>query len=241
MEFKLTDKKEEASGTKSFFFEPKEKIDWLPGQYFYITLPKLNHEDPKGNVRHFTNSASPTEGNVVRITTRVRKESGFKQTLDSLSIGDIVEGKGPNGIFAIDEKATGNHIFLAGGIGVTPFRSIAKYAFDKNVGISLNLVYSNSIPEEITFRQELEGWAKENHNFKLYMTISKPESTKEKWEGRTERIDEKLLNELFSKDDIKKSTFWVCGPPAMVTAMEDMLSKMRVPLDSIRTEKFTGY
>lgn len=241
MNFKLIDKKEEAKGTKSFFFEPEEKIDWLPGQYFYITLPKLNHEDPKGNVRHFTNAASPTEGNVMRITTRVRAESGFKLTLDELEIGTNVEGRGPNGMFTIDENTEGNHIFLAGGIGITAFRSIAKFAFDKNLGVFLNLVYSNSIPEEITFREELEKWAKEHNNFKLNMTISKPDESKEKWDGKVGRIDEKLINSLFSKEDIKKSTFWVSGPPAMVTGMEDLLSKMRIPLDSIRTEKFTGY
>lgn len=240
MKLKLTDKKDEASGTKSFFFEPEEKIDWLPGQYFYITLPKLTHEDPRGNTRHVTNSASPTEGNLVRITTRVRKESGFKQSLDELPVGSEIEGKGPNGIFTIDEKTTGSHIFLAGGIGITPFRSIIKYALDKNLGINMNLVYSNSLPEEIALRKELEGWTS-NQNFKLYMTISKPEESKEKWDGLTGRIDENLINKLFTKEDIQKSTFWVSGPPAFVDAMEEMLGKMRIPVENIRTEKFTGY
>ncbi len=240
MKFKLIDKKDEASGTKSFFFEPDEKIEWLPGQYFYITLPKIIHEDPRGDTRHFTNSASPTEGNIIRITTRVRYESGFKQSLDELPVGSEVEGKGPNGIFTIDEKTVGSHIFLAGGIGITPFRSIIKYALDKNIGINMDLVYSNSLPEEIALRKELESWVNQS-NFKLYMTISKPGESKEKWEGLTGRIDESLINKLFSKEDIQKSTFWVSGPPAFVTAMEEMLSKMRIPPDNIRTEKFTGY
>lgn len=241
MKLKLTDKKEEASATKSFFFEPEEKVEWLPGQYFYITLPKLIHEDPKGDARHLTNSASPTEGSIVRITTRLRKESGFKQTLDSLPIGSVVEGKGPNGIFCIDEKSLGNHIFLAGGIGITPFRSIIKYALDKNLGINMSLVYSNSLPEEITFREDMEKWTKNHQNFKLYTTISKPDESSQKWEGATGRIDENLINKLFGKDDIQKSTFWLSGPPVFVSAMEDLLSKIRVPLDNIRTEKFTGY
>lgn len=239
MKLKLTDKKDEASGTKSFFFEPEEKIDWLPGQYFYITLPKLNHEDPRGNTRHFTNSASPTEGNIIRITTRVRPESGFKQTLNELPIGAEVQGQGPNGVFSIDEKVLGSHIFLAGGIGITPFRSIIKYTLDKNLGININLIYSNSIPEEIAFRQELE--AIRNQNFKLYMTVSKPEESKEKWEGPTGRIDENLINKLFTKEDIQKSTFWASGPPAFVLGMEGIFSKLKISPDNIRTEKFTGY
>src|SRR3990167_3105081 len=86
MKLKLIKKQTEAKGTKSFFFEPSEKVDWLPGQYFYHTLPKLNYPDPKGATRHFTISSSPTEGNLIRLTPRVRNESGFKQTLDELPI-----------------------------------------------------------------------------------------------------------------------------------------------------------
>ncbi|EKD57627.1 MAG: hypothetical protein ACD_57C00206G0001, partial [uncultured bacterium] len=81
MKLKLVKKKNEAEGTKSFFFESETKVDYSPGQYFFITLPKLNYPDQRGETRHFTLSSSPTE-QLLRITTRIRPESGYKKTLD---------------------------------------------------------------------------------------------------------------------------------------------------------------
>jgi len=155
MKLKLVEKREEAKGTVSFFWEPEKPLKYLPGQYFYITLPKLSFPDPRGSTRHFTLSSSPTEPPLLRITTRLREQSGFKKSLDDLEIGQETEGEGPNGTFVLDESEKGSHIFLAGGIGITPFRSMVKYCLDKNTGSKITLIYSCSMPEEIVFRQEL--------------------------------------------------------------------------------------
>jgi len=104
MQLKLVNKIDEARGTKSFFWEPEIKVDYLPGQYFYYTLPELKFPDSRGATRHFTISSSPTEGNQLRLTTRIREESGYKKTLDELPIGSIVEGEGPNGTLILDEN-----------------------------------------------------------------------------------------------------------------------------------------
>ena len=253
MKLKLIDKKTEAKGTKSFFFEPESLVNYLPGQYFYFTLPKLNYPDARGETRHFTLSSSPTEGKIIRLTTRIRPESGYKKTLDELKIGTIVEGEGPNGTFIADEKEPGPHVFLAGGIGITPFRSIIRYTVDKKLPTNIYLFYSNSIPEEIAFRKELATIASENTNIKVSLTVTKPEeglsasayadkrAGKEKWTGLTGRIDEKLLLKLTSDYRLPTTTFWVVGPPPMVTALEETLEKMNIPQDRIRSEKFTGY
>lgn len=241
MKLKLVKKQTEARGTKSFFFEPEKKIDWLPGQFYYFTLPKLNYPDPKGATRHLTISASPTEGSLIRLTTRVREESGFKKTLDELALGEIIEGEGPSGTFILDEaEKDQKHVFLAGGIGITPFRSIIKYLVDKKLKTPIHLIYSNSVPEEIAFRKELMDWAKKYPNIRVDMTITKPEESKEKWTGLTGRIDEKLLSNLIT-ESLNNFVFWLCGPPAMVDAMEAVLGKLNVPLANVRSEKFTGY
>lgn len=242
MKLKLLKKIVEAKGTKTFFWEPEAKIDYLSGQYYYFTLPKLNYPDPRGATRHFTISASPTEG-VLRCTVRIRQESGYKETLDELPVGGIIEGEGPNGTFILDESEKGkSHVFLAGGIGITPFRSFIKYNTDKNLEIPMHLIYSNSIPEEIAFRKELEDISSEFPYIKVSMTISHPEESKEKWTGEVGRIDENLIKKLVSNESIKSSTFWVVGPPAFTDAMEEMLDKkMKIPSDRVRGEKFTGY
>jgi len=239
MKLKLVEKRDEAKGTKSFFWETEKPVNYLAGQYFYFTLPSLNYPDPRGATRHFTLSSSPTEGNLLRNTTRIREESGYKKTLDELEIGTLIEGEGPNGTFILDEAEPGPHVFLAGGIGITPFRSMIKYAADKNLNTQIHLIYSNSIPEEIAFRAELDGLAKSWPNLKLDMTVTKPEESKEPWKGLTGRIDENLIQKLVP--DLGSNIFWVCGPPAMVEAMEQTLGKLNLSSGKVRSEKFTGY
>lgn len=239
MKLKLIEKRDEASGTKSFFWQPEKPVNWLAGQYYYFTIPVMKYPDPRGNTRHFTISSSPTEGSILRITTRIRPESGYKKTLDELPIGSVIDGEGPNGTFILDESTKNSNVFIAGGIGITPFRSIIKYVVDKKLGTNIHLIYSNSTPEEITFRKELEEWMGANPNIKIDMTISHPEESKEQWTGLTGRVDDVMIKKLIY--DIENPTFWVCGPPAMIDAMELVLGKMGITSDHIRSEKFTGY
>lgn len=239
MKLKLVEKREEAQGTKSFFFETEKEIKYLPGQFFYFTLPKLTYKDARGATRHFTLSSSPTEGKIIRMTTRMRKESGYKKTLDELEIGVTIEGEGPSGEFILDENEPGPHVFLTGGIGITPFRSIIKYHLDKDLLTKIHFIYSNKTPELISFREELEEWAKGNDNFKLDLVITQPEDSKKPWKGLRGRIDETMIRKLVG--DVSKPTFWICGPPAMVDGMEKQMGKLKVSIGKVRSEKFTGY
>lgn len=242
MKLKLVEKKEVAKDTKAFFFESEKKVDYNPGQFFYFTISeeKMIHKDSRGNTHHFTLFQSPTESSLITCATRMRPESGFKNSLDELKIGDEIQGEGPSGTFILDENEKGPHVLIAGGIGITPFRSMIKYNVDKGLGeIGIHLIYANSTPEEITFRKELEGWAKSSKNITVDMTCSRPEESKEKWSGLKGRVNEKMIKKLVK--DISKPTFWVCGPPVMVEAMEKTLGSLKITSDRIRTEKFTGY
>ncbi len=239
MKLKLVKITEDAKGTKSFFWEPQKKVDWIAGQYFYFTIPKLKFPDPRGATRHFTTSSSPSEDGLLRLTTRIRKESGYKQTLNTYKVGQVIEAEGPNGTFVLDEKESGDNVFVAGGIGVTPFRSMIKYAIDKNLDTKIALVYSNSIPEEIAFYEEFNEWAKMWPNLKLFVTVSHPEESKNKWSGLTGRVDEDLIKK--AAEGLDNPTYWLCGPPGMIDAMEELVVKIGIKDDRIRTEKFTGY
>jgi ferredoxin-NADP reductase len=241
MKLKLIEVKDEAKGTKSFFWEPEKIVKWLPGQYYYFTLPAMKYPDPRGSTRHFTISSSPTEGNLLRLTTRIREESGFKKTLSELPVGSVIEGEGPDGTFVFEESSAPN-VFVAGGIGITPFRSMIKYLVDKNLKTPTYLIYSNSVPEEIAFRQEFEDWGK-NPNIKVAITVTRPEESKEKWNGLTGRVDEAMIKNLLAQWglDVTKVTFWLCGPPTMVDAMEEVFGKLGITSGKVRSEKFTGY
>lgn len=232
MRAKLVKKTTEAKGTKSFFFVPEKPLKFLPGQYVYLTLGKLLFPDVRGATRHFTISSSPTEKDHMRITTRVRDESGFKQTLDSLKIGETVEIEGPNGTLILDEnEADKNHIFLAGGIGITPFISFVEYSLNKKLKIQAHLIYSNSEADQITFKKEIDKAAKSLKSFKVTYIVS----------SRDGRLDDRKLKDLTLGEADSETIWWVIGPPAYIDAMEMILEKMGIPSGKIRSEKFTGY
>ena len=240
MQLKLIDKREEAKDTMSFWFEAEKNISWIPGQYFYFTIPSPKYPDTRGNTHHFTIATSPTEGNTIMAATRMRDKSNYKKSLGHLKKGDTIEGEGPEGTFVLDEKEKGPHILIAGGIGITPFRSMIKYSIDKGLSDKLHLLYANSTPREITFKDELETWAKENEHVSVDFTVSKPNKS---WKGLSGRIDKEMIKKSVGNCGlkIKNCFFWVCGPPVFIAAMEKELGKLKITSDKIRSEKFSGY
>ncbi len=230
MKLKLVEKKEEAKGTVSFFWEPEKPVNFLAGQYYYFTIPNLKYPDSRGTTRHFTISSSPTEGDLLRITTRIREELGYKKTLNELPIGAEIEGEGPNGTFIFDEKDMGQQVFIAGGIGITPFRSMVKYALDKNIRTPIYLIYSNS-DSQFVFKDEFDKWSSQNDYFKVSYFDSSVSG----------HIDSAKLQPLLTTYDIQHTTFWLAGPPPMIDAMEQVLGKLKITSDKVHSEKFTGY
>lgn len=238
MKLTLIEVKKEAKNTKTFFWKTKDKINFKPGQYMYFTLPKLNYPDKRGATRHFTISSSPTE-KYVSFTTRIREKSGFKKTIDTYKKGQVVKGEGPTGTFIIDEKEKGPHVFITGGIGITPFRCALKYRVDKKIKKDVHLIYSDKTIKRMAFYKELEKWNKKNDNIKIDFTLT--EEKKKAKNFYCGRINKAMIKEVLNKKELSKATFWVTGPPPMVGAIENLLEDMITNYDRIRTEKFTGY
>lgn len=235
MQLKFLEKRLEAKNTYSFIFEPQQQISWHPGQYIYVTLPKLNYEDEKGPTRHFTIANPQTESKNLTLTTRIRQESGYKKTLNEIEVGSIVDGKGPNGFFVFDEEIAGKNpqnIFLVGGIGITPIRAFIKYNIDKNLKSEMYVIYSNSDPEFV-FKKDLDKWQGENENINIKYHDSSTGG----------HIDEKNLRDYLENWNLEalKCTFWIVGPPGFVTAIENILENWNIVEEKIKTEKFTGY
>lgn len=233
MKLTLVKKQEVARATVSFFWEADPPFIWRPGQFLYYTIP-LPKPDPRGNTRHFTIASSPTE-KLIQLTTRIRDESLYKQTLNKLELGAVVEGSGPRGDFVLDEERDTPQVFLAGGIGITPFRSMIKYATDQKLKTPIHLIYSNSTPEDIIFKNELDRWKQVNPNLSVVYTITKPEGI-EDWNGLTGRINANMIS-----NQLKIPVYWLCGPPAFVSGVQDELQKLSISGDSVEVEEFTGY
>lgn len=232
MRVKLVKKQDEAEGTKSFFFRPESHYRYKAGQATHLVLLKLTHEDPKGNSRYFTVSSSPTEGEDLRITTRLRG-SGYKTTLDEMEIGSEVEAESASGNFVISETDKGPHVLLAGGIGVTPFRSMIKNIVDKNLDTEIYLICSNRTEEETTFKEEFEDIAKSHKNIHVKFIYTKTDG----------HLDKEKLTKIIGdwNLEIGNLVYYLAGPSGFVDAMYELLYKLKVPEDSIIEEKFPGY
>jgi ferredoxin-NADP reductase len=231
MQLKLIKKIEVAKDTMSFFFKPETSLTWLAGQYIHITLSKLDYPDERGATRHMTIASSPTEGGLLQITTRIREKSGYKKTLNELPVGSVVEGNGLHGLFVFDKNSK-NNVFLAGGIGITPFRSMIKWNIDKKLNIPVYLIYSNS-DSEFVFKDELDNWQKENDFLKIqYVNTSE-----------MGHVDSKMIKKSVDDWGLKPNdcTFWIVGPNTFVNAMEEILDRLNISENNIKSEKFTGY
>jgi ferredoxin-NADP reductase/nitrite reductase/ring-hydroxylating ferredoxin subunit len=214
---------------------------YVAGQFAFFDIGKV-YDDPKGPIRHFTLASSPTE-EFILISTRIR-DSPYKKKLDSLQIGTTVKVRGPQGKFTLHEDHSKPAIFLSGGIGVTPFRSMIKYATDKNLHIRIIMLDSNRSRQNILFKNDFDKCADTNKNLKIVYTITNEQNKNgdDEWKGEKGRIDIAMLKRYLNSDDIEKGIFYICGPPAMVKAMQDILEvDLQIPAERLKIEEFTGY
>ena len=152
----VAEKREVAKGTLLVLFAVDDYPDYRPGHYFWVELPDRGHDDDKGLRRHISIVTSPTEPGVVGLATRLR-DTAFKQTLKELEVGDEVEVEEPKGSFLLPEDTGVEYVFVAGGIGITVFRSMLRYIADEGLPYDITLVYSNRDRESSPFYDEIAG------------------------------------------------------------------------------------
>ncbi|MFY3740831.1 MAG: ferredoxin-NADP reductase/nitrite reductase/ring-hydroxylating ferredoxin subunit [Candidatus Nitrosomirales archaeon] len=221
----------------TFRFTKEGYPEYKAGQFAFFPLDSVNN-DSKGPVRHFTIASSPTE-DVLIISTRIRN-SEYKQRLASLQTGAKVKVSKPQGNFVLHNDHSKPAVFLSGGIGVTPFRSMMKYATDKKLPIKITMFDSNRNQQNILYKDEFDSWATENGNLKVVYTVS--DEATENWSGENGRIDKSMLERHLTREQIDSAIFYICGPPGMLKAVIDLLKNdLRVPDDRIKIEEFTGY
>lgn len=225
MRLKLLTRKAEAGDAASFLFEAPKQLSWKAGQYLVYTLLHPN-PDNRGIKRYFTIASAPFEKNIL-ITTRVesKKGSSFKKALMRLAQGSTLEAEGPNGDFTL-ENPSQEFVFIAGGIGITPFRSILLDLDHKKIPIKGTLLYANRTPTPV-YRQELEELSEKHSRFNLRYIVE------------PERITPETFQELIL--DFSKPQFFLSGPPGMVQTLERMLAGLGVPSSQVKEDYFVGY
>jgi ferredoxin-NADP reductase len=239
LRIKLKARRNETNDVMSFIFDlGGQPLKYRPGQFLHYELDALAFPDERGNQRHFTISSSPTEEDIVMFTTKIQG-SGFKETLRQAPIGfELTCADSPDGEFVLREgEAKMRHVFIAGGIGITPYRSILRYQADMREPLNALLLNFNRTSADIVFRRELEDIARQMPSFSFVNVLTEPE---EGWMGPRGKLDEKILREL-APDPRGVEFFWVSGPPGMVGACRELLGQIGVENKNIRTERFMGY
>jgi ferredoxin-NADP reductase len=230
----VAETREVAQGTLLVLFAVESYPEYRPGAYFWVELPDRGENDEKGLRRHISLVTSPTDAGVVGLATRLR-DTAFKRTLAGLQVGDEVEVEEPKGSFLLPEDTSAEYVFVAGGIGITVFRSMLRYIADERLPYRVTLVYSNRDRESAAFLDELADLEERIEGLRVVLTMTDDEG----WEGETRRLDENVLRELVGKLDEK--IFLIAGPPGMVEAIADSLAAAGVPDDQVMAGKFSGY
>jgi ferredoxin-NADP reductase len=211
------------------------EVDFQAGQYFHVTLPDIGHQDDKGLRRHITVVTSPNERGVLGLATRLR-DSAFKRSLDELPVGTEVDVDQPKGDFVLPEETSRSLVFIAGGIGITVFRSMLLYVREERLPYRITLVYSNRDRASTAFLDELRELEEELPGFRLVLTMTEDPG----WEGETRRVDAQFIRDHFG-DELEQYQFLVAGPPAMAESVEKELEEAGVDQASVRVERYTGY
>jgi ferredoxin-NADP reductase len=225
MQLQLVRSHNRTADVKEFVFKPEQPVTWQAGQYLHYTLPHDN-PDERGDERWFTISAAPSE-NEIRITTRIDAEHGssFKRALQALKPGDTIEADAPEGDFTVVDPAR-NYIFVAGGIGITPLRSILVEAAAHGQQLHGQLLYPNR-SSDIPFKDELDDLQAKNPHLQVRYIV------------QPDRLTHDIMLEAIRSTD--HPIVYISGPEPMVKSLAAEVATMGVADDSIKIDDFPGY
>ena len=226
-----------AEGTLAFYFDKPAGFVHQAGQNALFTLVDPPETDAQGPSRTFTIASAPHEPELM-IATRMR-DTAFKRTLRFASPGLRIGVEGPNGLMMLHDDAARPAVFIAGGIGVTPFLSMARHAAHARLPHRLWLFYSNRRPEDAPFLRELQALAGANPNFRFVPTMTEMEKSRAGWTGETGIVSKGLLERHLK--GAERPIYYLAGPPGMVMGMQSTLEEIGVPLEDVRDEEFYGY
>lgn len=212
-----------------------EQVDFEAGQYFWVTLLDPPYQDEKGPRRHISVATSPNERGVLGLCTRLR-DTAFKRSLAELPVGAEVEVEDPKGDFVLPDETDLPYVFLAGGIGITVFRSMLLSIVEGGLPHRVTLVYSNRDRESTAFLNELTEFARAHDNIDLVLTMTQDDG----WNGESRVIGPDLLRDHLN-GDLTGYRYLLAGPPGMVEGVTAALQDAGIPEERIQPERFSGY
>lgn len=233
----LKKREEIGEGTMAFYFAKPLGFQFRAGQAADWTLINPPETDEEGTTRAFSLASAPYDPDLM-IATRLR-DTAFKRVLRGAAPGMEIKIEGPSGSFTLHKNGSKPAVFLAGGIGITPFLSIIRQATWEKLPHELYLFYSNRRPEDSAFLELLQQVAQQNSRFRLIGTMTDMQHSQRRWSGEVGFIDQAMVRRHLPS--LSGPIYYIAGPPAMVAAMRKMLVETGVDEDDIRTEEFSGY
>jgi ferredoxin-NADP reductase len=233
----IKDKIQIADGAMAFWFDISgTDFDWRAGQYSTFKITNPQETDINGNSRDFSIASSPSNKSHFIIATRMRN-TAFKNNLKNMDLGTRLSVKKPMGSFALHENPLRPAVFIAGGMGVTPARSIIEWATHQTLSHQIYLFYSNKTKLSTPFLNDFEKWQLINSNFKFIPTLT--EKSDSSWHGENGQVTIQMIERYVSNDT--EPIYYIIGSPGMVTSIWQMLVTSGINNDDIKAEEFAGY
>ena len=225
MQLILAEKRFETEDVTSFIFMSDAPLKWQAGQFLHYSLPHPDADD-RGISRYFTIASAPFEGHVM-LTTRFASErsSSFKRALRQLPVGAAVDVTEPDGDFVVGDPAD-QHVLIAGGIGVTPFRAILLDLDHRALPINATLLYANRTPDFV-YKAEVDRLASRHPGLVVRYLVS------------PQRLSQASIRAV--APDLAKPAFHVSGPEPFVESLGCLLSGLGVPDAHLKRDYFPGY
>ena len=214
----------------SYRFARPPELAYKPGQFFFVTIKQGDKE----LTHHFSFSTSPTEKDFFEFTKKLTDHE-YSVALKAAKAGAWAKIDASYGEFTFEGEYP-KIALLAGGIGITPFISICKYATDKRLNTKITLFYGCRTENDTAFKQELEQMQEENKNLKIVFIVN--EATPQ-WKGAVGLIAAEMIQKELP--DYMENMFYLCGPQPMVSAMEKLMDSIGVQKEKLKMEYFTGY
>ena len=218
-------------------FQKPPGFSFQAGQFCFVAAPELGFHDQEGLRKPFSIASLPREKELVFVLRLT--ETAFKRTLKEMPLGAAVAVDSPVGLLTLPKKTGRPLVFLAGGIGVSPFRSMMKYSADASTGHKITLFYSGRVPEEAIFLDELRSLVRSDSRMVVVATMTRPDRSGHVWSGPTGRVDQAMIRKQCK--DWQEALYYVSGPPAMAEGMRSLLLEMGINQQRIKREVWTAY
>jgi ferredoxin-NADP reductase len=226
-----------AAGTLAVYLTRPAGYAYRAGQSALLTLIDPSETDAEGDTREFTLASAPHEAELM-LAMRAR-DTAFKRVLGAAPAGTVLRLGDADGDLALHDDGASPAVFIAGGIGMTPFLAMARQATHDALPHALYLFYANRTPEEAAFLPELRALQRANPRLHLVATVTEPGKSTPPWPGERGPIGPELLHRHIA--DLSDPVYYLAGPPAMTLALLGMLEDLGVDPDAIQSDEFDGY